>query len=138
MVAGKAPAGAKKMGRPRIEIDKQLFENLCGLQCTMDEIALCFGCCIDTVEKWCKREYGKTFSVVFEEKKARGKVSLRRTQWKLAKKSAALAIFLGKNYLGQTDKQDVELSGKVGIETIAGLMMEDETGEAANGADTDA
>ena len=125
-----------KMGRPRIEIDKQLFENLCGLQCTMDEIALCFGCSVDTVAKWTKREYNKTFAEVFEEKKARGKVSLRRLQWKLAKKSAALAIFLGKNYLGQTDKQDVELSGKVGVETIADLMME-ETGEASNGTDKD-
>ena len=114
-----------KKGRPSISIDKKLFETLCGLQCTRDEIANCLKCCKDTLEKWCKAEYGKTFSLVFNEKRAGGKVSLRRMQWKLAEKSPAMAIFLGKNYLGQSDRQDLELSGKVGVTTIAELMMED-------------
>lgn len=113
-------------GRPQITIDKKLFETLCGLQCTREEIANCLNCGKDTIERWCKREYGKSFAPVFEEKRAGGKVSLRRMQWKLAEKSPAMAIFLGKNYLGQSDKQDVELSGKVGITTIAELMMEDD------------
>ena len=109
-----------------MDLDKKLFETLCGLQCTREEIAGCLNCCSDTLEKWCRREYGKSFSAVFEEKRSRGKVSLRRMQWKMAEKSPAMAIFLGKNYLGQTDKQDVELSGKVGVTTIAELMMEDD------------
>lgn len=114
-----------KRGRPRIIIDKKLFESLCGLQCTREEIANCLNCNKDTLEKWCKTEYGKTFSLVFAEKRARGKVSLRRMQWKLAEKSPAMAIFLGKNFLGQSDRQDLELSGKIGVSTIADLMMED-------------
>ena len=36
-----------------------------------------------------------------------------------------MAIFLGKNYLGQSDRQDLELSGKLNVTTIADLMMED-------------
>jgi hypothetical protein len=47
-----------------------------------------------------------TFSKVFAEKKQNGLISLRRTQFQLAEKSPAMAIFLGKNLLGQTDKME--------------------------------
>jgi hypothetical protein len=35
-------------------------------------------------------------------------MSLRRKQWKLADKSASMAIFLGKNYLGKRDSIEYE------------------------------
>lgn len=35
-------------------------------------------------------------------------MSLRRAQFRLAEKSAAMAIFLGKNYLGQSDNVAIE------------------------------
>lgn len=113
------------MSRPRKQIEKRLFENLCSLQCSEDEIAGLFECSIDTLSRWCKREYGKNFAEIFEEKKARGKISLRRTQWKLAEKSPAMAIFLGKNYLGQRDEQNVEIKGDIGLTTLADLMLEE-------------
>ena len=90
-------------GRPQKEIDKKIFENLCGLQCTLEEIAGVFDCSVDTIERWCKREYRETFAEVYKKHSAKGKTSLRRIQFKLAEKSAAMAIFLGKNYLGQKD-----------------------------------
>ena len=93
----------KKMGRPRKEIAQDQFEKLCGLMCTKAEIAGWFKCSEDTIENWCKRTYGSTFSAAFKEHSADGKISLRRYQFELAKKSAAMAIFLGKNYLGQRD-----------------------------------
>ena len=93
-----------RTGRPKKEIDKKIFENLCGLQCTLEEIAGVFDCSPDTIERWCKREYKENFADTFKKHSAKGKMSLRRTQFKLAEKSAAMAIFLGKNYLGQTDK----------------------------------
>lgn len=108
-----------KMGRPLKEIDKKQFENLCGLQCTHEEICDWFNVCYDTLEKWCKETYknekgkGMTFSEVFRQKRGNGKISLRRMQWRLAEKNAAMAIFLGKQYLGQEDtperKEDTEL-----------------------------
>lgn len=91
------------MGRPQIKIDKNAFEKLCGLQCTEEEIAAFFGCSPDTIERWCKRTYKCNFAVIFREKRNIGKISLRRSQWRLADKNAAMAIFLGKQYLGQTD-----------------------------------
>lgn len=97
-------------GRPRKEIDKKIFENLCGLQCTLEEIAGVFDCSADTIERWCKREYGETFAEVYKKHSANGKISLRRIQFKLAEKSAAMAIFLGKQYLGQKDNYDVNVA----------------------------
>ena len=93
----------KKMGRPHKELDKEQFEKLCGLQCTLAEIAGFFNCSEDTVEKWCKATYSMTFTDTFKSCCSTGKISLRRMQFKLAEKSAAMAIFLGKNYLGQKD-----------------------------------
>lgn len=95
-------------GRPEIEIDKQQFENLCRLQCTLIEIADFFDCSEDTIERWCKREYEKGFAEVFRQKRGKGKISLRRTQWQLAETSVPMAIFLGKQYLGQKDKVEVD------------------------------
>ena len=91
------------MARPRIEIDKAEFEKLCGLQCKEEEIADWFDCSVDTIERWCKRTYKQSFAEVFSKKRGKGKISLRRSQFRLAETNAAMAIFLGKNYLGQSD-----------------------------------
>ena len=111
-----------KMGRPRKDIDKDTFEKLCGIFCTQEEIAHFFNCSIDTVERWCKRTYSKTFADAYKVYTERGKMSLRRIQFKLAEKSPAMAIFLGKNMLGQTDyvKTDVQVEGKL-ADLIDGL-----------------
>lgn len=98
-----------RTGRPKIPIDKKQFENLCALFCTKQDIADFFECSEDTIENWCKKTYqdenGKpmTFSAVYKNKKSKGKVSLRRMQHNLAKKNASMAIFLGKQELGQRD-----------------------------------
>ena len=96
-----------KMGRPRKEINKTEFEKLCFLQCTEREVCSWFDVSDETLNKWCKENYdGRTFSDVFKEKRENGLISLRRTQFQLAEKSPAMAIFLGKNLLGQTDKME--------------------------------
>jgi transposase len=91
------------MGRKRIEIDQHQFEQLCYMQCTLDEIAGWFGCSEDTIQRWCKRTYRQTFGEVYAGKSQGGRISLRRAQFELAKKSPAMAIWLGKQYLGQSD-----------------------------------
>ena len=94
-----------KIGRPRKEINKTEFEKLCFLQCTEREFCSWFDVSDETLNKWCKENYdGRTFLDVFKEKRENGLISLRRTQFQLAEKSPAMAIFLGKNLLGQTDK----------------------------------
>lgn len=98
------------MARPRIEIDKGNFKKLCGLQCTLSEIASFFQCSEDTIERWCKRELGSGFADAYKRYSANGKISLRRWQFKMAEHNCAMAIFLGKNWLGQTDAVQVDNS----------------------------
>lgn len=98
------------MARPRKQIDEEQFKKLCGIQCTLSEIAGFFDCSEDTIERWCEREMKMRFAECFKIHSAQGKISLRRLQFKLAEKSAAMAIFLGKQYLGQTDKTETEIS----------------------------
>ncbi len=94
------------MARGKKEIDKKQFENLCGLQCTLEEICGWFGVTDKTLNAWCKRTYGAPFSEVFKQQRGKGKISLRRHQMRLASNSATMAIWLGKQYLGQTDKPE--------------------------------
>ena len=98
-----------KMGRPLKELNKEQFEYLCSIQCNEEEIAGVFKVSPDTVARWCIREYGETFAEVYKNFSANGKMSLRRTQFKMAERSAAMAIWLGKQYLGQTDKIDQQI-----------------------------
>lgn len=102
-------------GRPKKQIDQKQFENLCGLQCTLEEICGWFNVTDKTLDGWCKRTYGSSFSDVFKEKRGAGKISLRRAQFRLAEKNAAMAIFLGKQYLGQKDVVDVTSDDKVTV-----------------------
>lgn len=95
-----------RTGRPKAEIDKNMFEKLCGIQCTEKEICSCFGCCEDTLNSWCKRTYKKTFSDIYKEKAVMGRISLRRSQFRLAEKNANMAIWLGKQYLDQKDNAE--------------------------------
>lgn len=92
------------MARPQIEIDKKQFENACGIQCTLAEIASLFDCSEDTIERWCKRTYNESFAEVYKKKSERGKISLRRNQLKLSETNASMAIWLGKQWLGQRDE----------------------------------
>ena len=98
------------MARPRIEIDKSQFEKLCSIQCTVEEIAGYFDCSRDTVERWCKREYKEDFATVFSKKRGVGKISLRRSQFRMAETNPTMAIWLGKQYLGQTERQEIAVS----------------------------
>lgn len=105
------------MARPRIDINIESFKSLCSLQCTLSEIASFFRCSEDTVERWCKRELKMSFAEAFKMHSAGGKISLRRWQFKMAEHSVPMAIWLGKQYLGQRDSQEIVLD-KSDDETI--------------------
>lgn len=114
-----------QMGRPRKEIDKDQFEKLCYLQCTLSEIASFFSCSEDTIENWAKRTYvddaGKsmTFSEVYKIHSAGGKISLRRWQFKMAEHNVSMAIWLGKQLLGQRENLDMSVEARQSREVDA-------------------
>ena len=100
-------------GRPVKEFDKKEFVNLVGMGCTQEEICWWFRddtgkkANIDTLSRWCKRTFGLNFQDYYKKNGGMAmKISLRKNQLKLSEKSAAMAIFLGKNYLGQTDNYE--------------------------------
>lgn len=104
-----------KMGRPLKEFDKKMFVDLIGIGCGCDEICWVFRddsgkpANIDTLSRWCVREFGMTFKEYRQKNGAMFlKIQLRKNQIALSKTSAAMAIFLGKNYLGQADEPVVK------------------------------
>lgn len=91
------------------------------MMCTLPEIADAFSCSPDTIERWCKRTYKKSFADVFKEFSQGGKRSLRRMQFHLAERNASMAIFLGRQYLGQSDNpaadgdaESLQMIGRLG------------------------
>ena len=102
----------KKRGRPKKEIDLKLVERLGKIMCTQEEIATILGVSHDTLSR------NPDFCVVYKKALEDGKMSLRRTQFKLARTSASMAIFLGKQYLGQTDKVENKINGQLTIEDL--------------------
>lgn len=100
-------------GRPRKEIDKKDFESLLHIQCTLKEITAFFdvklgGCSEDTIERWCKREYGESFADVSAKKREYGKISIRRAQFDMMYKNPTALIWASKQYLGQKDEAVID------------------------------
>lgn len=97
------PTG-KPVGPPHKPINWELFEELCSLQCTQVEIASCLKIHPDTLRDNVKIHYGEDYSMVYIKHSENGKISLRRYQYNMSKTNTAMAIWLGKHWLGQWDK----------------------------------
>ncbi len=115
-----------KMGRPVKVIDRAQFENLCALQCTKIEICSWFDVTDKTLDKWCKREYGATFSEVYAVKRGKGVISVRRALYQNAvqKGNVKAQIFWLKNHGGMTDKITGEFSEKQTVEATVNTSIE--------------
>lgn len=118
-------------GRPKKEFDKKSFSDLVGLGCTQDEICWFFRdtntgkpANPDTISRWCKRTYGMNFQ---EYKNKMGlmalKIQLRKNQLLLSKKSASMAIWLGKQILDQKDRIEATMSHEIeDLGTLADML----------------
>lgn len=116
-----------KAGRKPVELDKERFEEMCEFQCTKKEICLEFNITSNTLADWCKRTYGANFSTVFAQKRQKGFQSLRSAQYALALQgNTTMLIWLGRNWLGQTDKpiQEVKTPAKKRLEETAEFKMQ--------------
>ena len=86
-------------------INKEHFEGMCKIQCTKDEMCGIFNVHEETLTKWCHQEYSMGFSDIYKKLSSTGKMSLRRQQFKSAENgNVTMQIWLGKQWLGQTDK----------------------------------
>ncbi|MBU2233175.1 MAG: hypothetical protein KKG69_18065 [Alphaproteobacteria bacterium] len=128
-----------KGGRPpKLQPDAatlKLLEGMGQIQCTTKEAS----CVLRVAETTFLRFIAEHPDArdAFEMGKGSGLHSLRRTQFKLAEKNAAMAIFLGKNYLGQADKQDITASvvSDVTVNDARGALQHLITRQSAAGPD---
>lgn len=87
------------------KINWAIFAKLCKYHCTMKEICDFFDCDWDTLNRSCLEQKGMKLTDLFEQKKGKGRYRLKKLQWNIAQAgSTGMAIFLGKQYLGQTDQ----------------------------------
>lgn len=97
-------ATTQKTGRPKKEIDYESVEKLACMFCTEEEIASFLDISVRTLQR------DAEFCRIYKKGLDYAKMSLRRKQYKLADKHPAMAIFLGKQYLGQTDKVENQIN----------------------------
>jgi hypothetical protein len=89
-------------GRPPIEIDWSVFEALCHVQCTHDEIAATLKIAKPALyERACEHYKEMDFATVYKRFCSTGQISLRRHQFRQAENNVAMSIWLGKQHLGQ-------------------------------------
>ena len=99
----------KLMARPQKQIDWDQVEKMCAIHCTGEEQAAVLGVDYDTLNAACKREQGLGFSDYFKQKASNGKMCLRRKQYTAAMDgNTTMLVWLGKNWLGQTDQVEPE------------------------------
>lgn len=126
------PGGER--GRPRsippTEENIGILRGLGMIHATYEEVAAVFGCSKQTVIN-AFRDF-EELKVAYVDGKGTGKVSLRRAQFALARKNAAVSIWLGKQLLGQRDVTRVETAGgdETGYDLITTGMSADEAEEA--------
>jgi hypothetical protein len=110
------------MARPKKEIDYNAVEKLASIQCTQEEIANFLDVSVRTLQR------DEEFCQAYNKGKENGKMSLRRTQFKLAEKSYAMAIWLGKQYLGQRDvPEQVEKSENGILQELVEAIRDDKS-----------
>ena len=91
----------KSVGRPKkYNLDTNQVEQLAGFGCTDTEIASFFDISRTTLER--------NYEQYMTKGRESGKIRLRQMQWASAKKgNVAMLIWLGKQLLGQSDKQEI-------------------------------
>jgi len=101
-------------GRKKKIIDWDKAAKLAEILCPHTEIAYVLGVHYDTLNNACKRELGITFSEFMDKNRGTGKVKLRQKLNREAQAgNTAVMIFLAKNWLGMSDRQQVEHSGRM-------------------------
>ena len=97
-------------GRPLKILNEEgakMVEKLSSMMCTDEEIASVLGVSVDTL---LNRNNKRTFSESKEMGRNRGKASLRRMQFKAAEAgNSSMLIWLGKQFLDQTEKQETTI-----------------------------
>jgi len=105
-------------GAPRKAINWRELDKLCAVQCSMEEIASWFELDADTLTARIRETYCQTFPEYFAQKRGKGKIALRRRQLQVAMgtknvpPNPTMLIWLGKQYLGQSDRMEAGITAR--------------------------
>ena len=92
-----------KVGRPKKIINYDLVESLGSIHCTVEEIANI----LDLNKRTLERD--TEFCRIYKKSIDNGRMCLRRKQWEAANEgNTTMLIWLGKQYLGQKEKAEME------------------------------
>jgi len=96
------------MARPAAKIDWDFVDEYLEAGCEGVEIAGLLGIHPETLYDRCQTDHNVGFSDYRAAKRAKGNALLRKVQYDIAKEGdKAMLIWLGKNRLGQSEKQEV-------------------------------
>ena len=102
----------KKKGRKPVDVSGDKVEMLSSFGCSTVEISRLHNCSETTIRTKFREE--------IERGRENMRIKLRQLQWKQAELgNTSLLIFLGKQYLGQSDRNELELVGN-----LEGLLKE--------------
>ncbi len=114
--ADRKKTGPKGPMKPMSDKEFDQLVNMIRIQCTAEEICNILNISEDTLGRRIAErniEGVKNFADLYKKHQDEGKASLRRSQWKAAQDgNPTMLVWLGKQVLGQKDKQ--ELSGPNG------------------------
>ena len=114
MTAKKEKGKIKKntVGRPRALIDWVIVDQYLKAQCKGTAVASILGIHPNTLYEECKRIHNVNFSEYSSLKKGEGIELLKAAQYKEAMSgNVTMQIWLGKQYLQQSDRQDIAHQG---------------------------
>lgn len=105
------------MGRPEKSFDWKVLDAVLQYNASKKDCAGFLEVSEDTIERRIKSEYNMTFSEYKNLKMGKARIKLAQKQYDMAMKgNVPLLIWLGKNWLGQSDKQETLTTGEVKIE----------------------
>lgn len=111
-------ATKKSTGRPKVTIDWNQVGKMLEAGATAEGIAATIGCDRDTLYNRCKTDLKTDYSAFSQQKKAKGDELLKTKQFQIAMSGdKTMLIWLGKQRLGQSDKQQTEHSGSIDLTT---------------------
>lgn len=84
------PAAPDALRGLRRELTRELFEELCALQCAPEEILGYVGTTEKKLEQWCRRVYRKPLAAMMRMIRQDGLIAIRRASFDQLKKSATV------------------------------------------------
>lgn len=100
------------MARPEADIDWKKVDAYLQAHCNGTGIAGLLGISPETLYRACKRDHKIGFDEYSQQKKAEGKELLKAKQFETAMSgNVSMQIWLGKQYLNQRDRAEMEQSG---------------------------